>query len=698
MTQVVAERVPVINKDARFEHLHHRDSEGQFATMGHVERMLASLAAVGAGGALSPHDESGHNMDFSTVHKDGSVSFEVTGDEDDIQFDMPPGDFARLHKTLTDSMEADENDGVFVVGENGEEDGPAVMIAWEKTRKFGGRQEYDLTFTHVTPEASEEFEDPDTGEMAFSVEDEQKLTTTLNMSERDMRDWQIAMTISLLTEPALSNHGAGIAKLAEATLAKRYDPSQPRDDHGRWSKIGEALDAIAKLWTDADTDGSVDRHDVFGAPEGFSDSHGIIAQHGDEEFSLNLHDKDKGTSGLMWLHHDELADLENDLQNALDTDEPGEITAATGRYRIAYDEDGVVLHANIDDDDALEEVFLSRDDVHSLIDVSERLRNPEDPDNPDTTGPLRHGEKIRSGSRKRLGDRGDEFVGAVAILDTPQGPRIRLGAIAQGEDGIKRWTAGQGKTTLDLDEHASGEVADTMERFLAAGRERQKIHDRFTAEAEATVDENGENDWNEIDARERIALGLPLARAGSSTAPFEEDFETKIITTPWGSVRLTDVGMDEPGNASYWGIRMEIWPAGMTEAEYDAGNPDHADWAWPGSEFQKPTADLNARDVRAFVAANRQAFGGEVVAKSARGTAGKVDNQRIAREGRKYWTRSAEGLGKWARRAHPWTALHRHLATKMDPQTADRLTSSYFRAVFGYAPSARQGKNPVGRG
>ncbi len=63
----------------------------------------------------------------------------------------------------------------------------------------------------------------------------------------------------------------------------------------------------------------------------------------------------------------------------------------------------------------------------------------------------------------------------------------------------------------------------------------------------------------------------------------------------------------------------------------------------------------------------------------------------------RYWTKGP-GLAKWAASPHPWAALDRHLKKYMDNDKARRTTSAWFEDVFGYPPSARQGKNPVGLG
>ena len=62
-----------------------------------------------------------------------------------------------------------------------------------------------------------------------------------------------------------------------------------------------------------------------------------------------------------------------------------------------------------------------------------------------------------------------------------------------------------------------------------------------------------------------------------------------------------------------------------------------------------------------------------------------------------YWTKGP-GLAKWATSPHPWQTLHDHLAKFVGPDFADRLTETYFVAVFGYHSGSRKGKNPTGPG
>lgn len=65
----------------------------------------------------------------------------------------------------------------------------------------------------------------------------------------------------------------------------------------------------------------------------------------------------------------------------------------------------------------------------------------------------------------------------------------------------------------------------------------------------------------------------------------------------------------------------------------------------------------------------------------------------------RYWTKSPEGLAKWATHAHPWTALYGHLIKHVkNPNFAARLTETYFRKVFGIKSGWRKGQNPLGPG
>jgi HK97 family phage prohead protease len=381
---------------------------------------------------------------------------------------------------------------------------------------------------------------------------------------------------------------------------RKFDPGQKRDDHGRWSKIGAALHAIAKA-----AGAAVVGHETFGAEAGDSHSHGLVVAHPGGDFTLALPDKDSGARPLMVLPDDdareEMRQGFEDVADAhrRDPASSGSIEADDGSWQVQYNEHGAVLYANLDDDAELEEVHLSHDDVETLesalANIGDALRNAEAPD---YTPPLAPGEEVRPRSRKRLGSSGDEFVGAVEVVDTADGPRVRLGAIAQDENGIKNWTGGHGQTTVDLDQADAAKIADVLEEFDAAGKERQKTYDMVIGQAERAAEDGTDVDWNDVSAD-------IVGRLGGDS---EDDFGEKKIETPWGTIRLTDVGMDDEANAIHRHVRLEIWPTGMSEEEYDAGNPDHAEWAWPGSKWQKPVPQLQVKDIRALIKLLRGSF------------------------------------------------------------------------------------------
>lgn len=67
----------------------------------------------------------------------------------------------------------------------------------------------------------------------------------------------------------------------------------------------------------------------------------------------------------------------------------------------------------------------------------------------------------------------------------------------------------------------------------------------------------------------------------------------------------------------------------------------------------------------------------------------------------RYWTKG-EGLGKWADKPKPWTALEHHLVKFMDPDEAKRTANEWFHDVFGYYPGSdlnrvAHGKPPRGQ-
>jgi hypothetical protein len=60
---------------------------------------------------------------------------------------------------------------------------------------------------------------------------------------------------------------------------------------------------------------------------------------------------------------------------------------------------------------------------------------------------------------------------------------------------------------------------------------------------------------------------------------------------------------------------------------------------------------------------------------------------------KRYWTKSPEGLAKWAKSRHPWTALYRHLKDKVGAERAKRIASEWYHEVFGHWPGEKRGKS-----
>lgn len=408
-------------------------------------------------------------------------------------------------------------------------------------------------------------------------------------------DWAAAM------QAAAAAVDAELGDDIYATDRRDFDPGQRRDDHGRWSRISAALHAIAEA-----AKVPVIGHETFGGDEGQSHSHGIIAAHPGGDFTLALHDKDAGTSPVMNIpDEDAREDLRAGFDDVLsahnkDPNASGSIEAEDGSWQIQYNNHGVTLYTNLDDDAPLEEVHLSHADVETIESALGDIGHRSDEvDSPDFTKPLGPDESLRGRKREFADGMGDKSA-AVAVVDTPAGPRVRLGAIFAGDGGIKHWTGGRGHTTVDLDQQHAAQVADVLERFDAAQKARQKTYDAIVKEAEQAENDGEDIDWEDVSDQVQDAVG----------GDFEQDFGEEKIDTPWGTIRLTDVGMDDEANAHDRHVRMEIWPAAMSEDEYDTGNPDYADWAWPGTQSEKPAADLLPKDTRALVKLLRSTFSG----------------------------------------------------------------------------------------
>ncbi|MEU7978238.1 phage protease [Micromonospora sp. NPDC049081] len=100
-------------------------------------------------------------------------------------------------------------------------------------------------------------------------------------------------------------------------------------------------------------------------------------------------------------------------------------------------------------------------------------------------------------------------------------------------------------------------------------------------------------------------------------------------------------------------------------------------------------ASLNSLDdVRALygmAASARQPGVGEVRIAASVSAAG--DDEHSLKH---YWTKTAEGLGKWRDKPHPWTALYHHLRKHVGDERAKRIASEWFHDVFGYWPGSKQ--------
>jgi len=53
-----------------------------------------------------------------------------------------------------------------------------------------------------------------------------------------------------------------------------------------------------------------------------------------------------------------------------------------------------------------------------------------------------------------------------------------------------------------------------------------------------------------------------------------------------------------------------------------------------------------------------------------------------------YWTKSPEGLAKWTKSPHPYTALYTHLVKYLEPAVAKRVAAQWFHDTLGFWPGA----------
>lgn len=187
---------------------------------------------------------------------------------------------------------------------------------------------------------------------------------------------------------------------------------------------------------------------------------------------------------------------------------------------------------------------------------------------------------------------------------------------------------------------------------------------------------------------EQEAINLARYSLGGALARFEQAFTAAMPRGSWAKANLDSV-MRADTLGRYQAHQIGITAGFLT--------PDEArvleDWA-PLTEAQK--AEL--RPARPAPAGG----GGPDDADPADDPVERALFERANLTGdgedlREYWTRGP-GLAKWATHPHPWTALYRHLLKYMTPDRARRTASAWFERVFGFAPGARKGRNPVGLG
>lgn len=495
------------------------------------------------------------------------------------------------------------------------------------------------------------------------------------------------------------------------------NPLHPRSGDGRFrSRLASALRHLADQY------GDIVDHGTFG-DEGDEDAtHGMVALHADGRATLSLAEED-GTSVTLIddLGDDELTELAEAIQAAAESDfgQSGDMFTLDDEVAGAVIGFGTMSdgerYVSIDTND--NGFSLDPQRAAEMAEVLEMIAGRTlwyDPDDMRQTAQLPESETLVR--RKAMGS-GDTSL-FLGLVDTEEGRRVRMGLGGDEDHPLTKFTGGKGAAVADLDADAAAELAEEIEAvFAEAADYRAEWKTANAAERTWSATAQGQEwqrlhdiEWNArpslygpdsprgltpppgLDEAQRQRFDeLTAARSqafGGVTDDGEPVTELHEVLTSWGSVPVW--GYAEQGAVK---LTIGVRPADM----------DYEDWSrhtgTGGSDDL--AADLSERQAKALVGLLHDAFAqaeGEHLVKGAGNVARRADNDRIAREGRKYWTRNPKGLAKWARKAHPWTALYRHLVTKMNPETARRLTSSYFKAVFGYAPSARQGRNPVGKG
>lgn len=418
--------------------------------------------------------------------------------------------------------------------------------------------------------------------------------------------------------------------------SRKFDPTQKRDDHGRWSKIGAVLDAIKDAWGD-----HVKDHEVFGGPDGESSSHGVVAFHGGDDYSLNLRipgedfqDGQDSAQGVMHMSREELDSLQYDIGKVLDRmrekpDTGGSLDDGE-RWKFTWDAGEAVLHANLDDDEALERVFLSNADLDSLdTAIGAVLARSASEDAPYLAKfqALRPGERL---VRKREFGGSGEWPWAVAKVEGPDGTTtLRMGSTAWLDPNgygasLKAYSGGEGPAAALLDKPTADSIADELTDLIAYSKKRQK--------AISTYDEKLDN--GEItDEEHTAALDQYRTPAYSEGHPFVVDghyAQPREIETPWGTLVMQGYS-DELGD---WRIDIGVRPKGAVQDE---------DWSLDG---YRPFKDWDTKGHHVTMA-----DGGEIP----HGELGPADAKRLADYLRTAFETSSADAGRSA-----YNELHPH--------------------------------------
>lgn len=498
----------------------------------------------------------------------------------------------------------------------------------------------------------------------------------------------------------------GAAVLAER-IEKKFDPAQPRDEHGRWTLISAALKLIESAY------GQAVGHEELGAPDHVHSSHVIASLHYGE-VALHAVNEDGTVSALAdGLTYDVLQDLSSAVDEALRTDvselAEGEIfdvdEVAGFRITRGRAHDGTPYVALDSDEDGITFTDEHAEDVVNQLEALSNQAFLYDPEDPYLTRQLRPGETLLYKPQQVVSESDDDVL--LALVQTPDGLHVRLG-LGGGENApLKDFTGGEGDLVADLD-------AESARRLLAVLDEaegEQSAYDRNLEDFAAVSEDfygtpegaEYERLYNyEYNSRPSLygpnsPRGLvpppPLTEAEqarmahlATLAPQEarynlveegEDYSSHEIETPGATLRVAVRGQADSAE-----IVLTTRPTGTEpNVYYDEGR-------------DTPAAVLSEAAVGRLRELLGDAFPDEPITKSVRATG----NAGSARRLKRYWTRG-KGLAKWIRSAHPWTTLRRHLGKYIhDPDKLDRTTSQWFHAATGMWSGERKGKNPLGRG